>query len=280
MPCSNAFFRFGTDVWDPSHRFETSWLVGPWLLFACRALFSLYAFTTLFFTLGWTCEHDELGGCVAAARSFSYFTVLTYWGLAFYFFVAALHTFTYASTSRPLLDRFPRPLQALHALFYTTIVTLPFLVTVVFWAVIYDGPWFPIPFNAWRNVSQHDLNALFELVFARTDPPLLIHLLWLIAILLAYLGVAFITLADKGFYVYSFLDREKVGSRGHVAAYVFAIAIAIVVVFFVVYVLIWLRRWVTETKLGLNGKFARPQTYDEHAEMSTMGAKPDASVQA
>lgn len=32
-------FRFGTDPWDPSHRFETSWLVSPYVLFALRALF-------------------------------------------------------------------------------------------------------------------------------------------------------------------------------------------------------------------------------------------------
>lgn len=31
-------FVFGTDLWDPSNRFETSWLLSPWLLFFCRAL--------------------------------------------------------------------------------------------------------------------------------------------------------------------------------------------------------------------------------------------------
>ena len=29
---------FGNDLWDPSHRFETSWLISPWFLFACRSL--------------------------------------------------------------------------------------------------------------------------------------------------------------------------------------------------------------------------------------------------
>lgn len=33
-----AAFRFGTDLWDPSHRFETSWLLSPYVLGACRAL--------------------------------------------------------------------------------------------------------------------------------------------------------------------------------------------------------------------------------------------------
>lgn len=35
-------FRFGTDLWDPTHRFETSWLLSPWALFFCRALIVSY----------------------------------------------------------------------------------------------------------------------------------------------------------------------------------------------------------------------------------------------
>lgn len=33
-----ASFELGHDLWDPSHRFETSWLLTPWALFYCRAL--------------------------------------------------------------------------------------------------------------------------------------------------------------------------------------------------------------------------------------------------
>lgn len=29
--------KFGTDLWDPSHRYETSWLLPPYALFAVRA---------------------------------------------------------------------------------------------------------------------------------------------------------------------------------------------------------------------------------------------------
>lgn len=32
-------FAFGTDAWDPQHRFETSWILSPWALFFLRALF-------------------------------------------------------------------------------------------------------------------------------------------------------------------------------------------------------------------------------------------------
>ncbi|POR35484.1 hypothetical protein TPAR_04302 [Tolypocladium paradoxum] len=289
-------FSFGSGLWDPSHRFETSWLLGPWLLFLCRALIvspppllssprdsrrlppvqCVYAFTTLLFIIGWTCAHASLGGCLAVRQSFSFFTVLTYWGLAFYFLAAALHTLAYALTGRPLLDRLPRPLQALHALFYTTAVTFPFLVTLVYWAVLYKPPWFPRQFDAWRNVSQHALNslfALFELVVPRTAPPPPVHVVWLLAVLLAYLAVAYITLAAQGFYTYSFLDHDAVGGRGYVAAYVVGIALGIVVVFGLVYGLIVLRRWVTETKLGMEGKFAGQPERSDDAEMNIIGHK-------
>ncbi|UNI23133.1 hypothetical protein JDV02_008970 [Purpureocillium takamizusanense] len=268
-------FSFGSGPWDPTHRFETSWLLSPWLLFAVRALFCVYGFLTLFFIIGWECSHDAAGGCREARQSFSYFTVLTYWGLAFYFLAASVHTGTYALTGRPLLERLPQPLRALHSLFYTTVVTLPFLVTIVFWAVLYKGVWFSTAFDGWHNVSQHAMNslfALFELVVPRTAPPEPVHLLWLVLILLGYLAVAYVTLADQGFYTYSFLDHDAVGGRGYVAAYVFGIAVGIVIIFGVAYGLIWLRRWVTETKLGMEGKLAYRVVHDE-AEMNTIQPK-------
>ena len=209
-------------------------------------------------------------------QSFSYFTDLTYWGISFYFLVAAAHTLTYAITSRPLLDRFPRPLRALHSLYYTTIVTLPFLVTIVYWGVLYVPPWFKIEFNAWSMISQHALNsvfALFELIVPRTNPPLWIHLLWLIIILLLYLAVAYITYATQDFYTYDFLNYKSVGGRGYVAAYCVGIAVAIVVVFCIVWLVMWARRWLTEKKLGMDGKFARRHAPMNDVEMNATAMK-------
>lgn len=89
-----------------------------------------------------------------------------------------------------------------------------------------------------------------------------VHLVWLIAILLGYLAVAFITLAAQGWYTYSFLDHDKVGGRGVVAAYVIGIAIGIVVIFVLVWGVVWVRRWVTEVKLGKTGKFVEERRVD------------------
>ncbi|KAH8905903.1 hypothetical protein BR93DRAFT_710158 [Coniochaeta sp. PMI_546] len=251
-------FAFGQDLWDPSHRFETSWLLPPYALFFFRALFCLYAFVVEIFILGWYCSHQALGGCTTSRTQFSYFTVLTYWGIAFYFLVSSIHTLTYATTGRPLLEKFPRPVQALHSLFYTTIVVYPFIVTIVYWARLYSGTWFPDMFGAWSNISQHAMNsffALFEIVIPRTDVLPLVHMLWLIVILALYLALAYLTRATKGFYVYSFLD-PGVDGKGAVAGYVFGIAAACLIIFWVAWGLIRLRKWITEEKLGKDGKLA------------------------
>lgn len=106
-------------------RFTTSWLLPPSLLFIVRALISLYLFTSVFTTLGLLSERDPS----TAEHYFSYFTSLTYFGLAFYFLFAAIHTATYWLTGNPLLARWPKFLQTMHSIYYSTITTYPFLVT-------------------------------------------------------------------------------------------------------------------------------------------------------
>jgi hypothetical protein len=145
----------------------------------------------------------------------------------------------------------------MHSLFYSTVITYPFLVTVIYWGVLYKGPWFPEQFNAWSNISQHAMNtlfALFELFFTRTNPPIWIHLFFLIIILACYLGLAYLTHYTQGFYVYPFLDPSN-GHSKTVVAYVFGIAAAIIVIYLLTKGLIVLRKLVTEKKMGMVGKF-------------------------
>jgi len=66
-------FKFGHDIWDPSNRFETSWLLRPWVLFAIRASISLYAFVVLIFNIAWDLATIHDGGKTARFE-FSYFT--------------------------------------------------------------------------------------------------------------------------------------------------------------------------------------------------------------
>jgi len=249
---------------------------------------SLYAFTVTFFIIGWDATNHDGLSIHDVHKSFSFFTstslpnplppihtdkeiVLCYWGICFYFLISAVHTFSYAlHGGTPLLNRFPRPLQALHYLFYTTITTYPFLVTIVYWAILFDG--FDSKFTMWSNISQHAMNSvfgIFELVFTRINPPPWIHLLWLVILLACYCGLAYITYATKHYYVYSFLDPEPTHDvyingvkknlggvgKGAVVGYVFGIAAGIIVIFCVSKGLQWVRKWVTETKLDMKGKF-------------------------
>lgn len=187
--------------------------------------------------------------------------MLTYWGLAFYNLTAALHTLTYARSggAATLLDRLPRPLQALHAFYHTTVTTYPFIVTAVYWGVLYGGGWFGHDvFAAWSNTSQHALNsgfALFEILLTRAPPAPWVHAPWLVVVLALYLSLAYLTHYTKGFYTYSFLDIQAQGSA-ITAAWIVAIAVAGVVVYCVVRGLVVVRLWLTESVAGLDGKFA------------------------
>ncbi|KAI4289485.1 MAG: hypothetical protein L6R35_001251 [Caloplaca aegaea] len=201
-------------------------------------------------------------------RYFSFFTYLTFWGIAFYFLFSSLHTFRYALTGSSWLQKWPVMLQVAHAVFYTTIVMFPILVTAVYWVILYSGDWFPNDFTAWTNTSQHALNAVFaafEIFLPRTAPPPPAHLPILVLILALYLSLAYISHATQGFYSYSFLDPSK--GSGRLAGYILGILAAACVIFGVVWVIIWIRRWLIEGKLGMHGKFARSRN-NEVEEMS------------
>lgn len=113
---------------DPNHRFQTSWALSP-LLYGCvRLLFSVYIFQYLLYRIVHSAVTD---GGLSAKQSFSYFTNITYWGLGFYFAFAGFHTVAYALRGRAPLQKWPKALQFLHSLLYSSIITFSFLVFVV-----------------------------------------------------------------------------------------------------------------------------------------------------
>ncbi|KAF2400370.1 hypothetical protein EJ06DRAFT_543173 [Trichodelitschia bisporula] len=240
-------------MWSPAPidpvRYSTSWALSPLAYASLRALISFYIFTSLIVILSIDGERSPS----LARQHFSYFTNLTFWGLGFYHAFAALHTATYWLNGRPLLARWAGWLQQLHALFYTTVVTYPFIVTIVFWGLLFNGS-FKDRFAAWSNVTEHALNSVFallELILARAPSPPWLHALWLVIMLSLYLAVAFITFADQHFYVYGFLDDRK-HSRGVVAGYIIGILVLAIVVFIVVKFVI-LGREKAVKKMGKGG---------------------------
>ncbi|QKX53252.1 uncharacterized protein TRUGW13939_00328 [Talaromyces rugulosus] len=236
---------FGADPGlDHLHPYETSWILPPYFLGGLRAIIGFYIFVCIVLIFAWDATHDA---STAIARSFSYFTWLNFWGMGFYFIVASIHTFVYAATGRSaIFDRLPRVFRGLHALFYTCITTFPFLVVIIFWAILYSGPWYPTWFGAWSNISQHGIIGLYALleIFLTTTPlhPL-IHAPFLILILLLYLSLAYLTHKTQGFYSYSFLDPGPHGKNsGKVTGYCFAILAIVLVAFALTWLFIWLRR--------------------------------------
>ncbi|KAI9886388.1 MAG: RNA-binding component of cleavage and polyadenylation factor [Watsoniomyces obsoletus] len=238
---SRLYRWLGVDTpFDVQYRFETSWLLSPRLLLLLRLLIATYCLAVSILVLVWPGVQPQ--------RTLTYFTVLSFWGLTAYFLVAALHTGSLVLTGKPLLNRWPRPLQALHSLFYSTIVVYPFLVTIVFWIVLYHGHGFPTTFRTWSNVSQHALNAVFallEIILTRTALPPWLHLLPLLIILVLYLALANLTYATQQFFPYSFLDPKDHG-RARVAVYVAGIFAVILMVFLFVRLLIWIRLRLSE----------------------------------
>lgn len=135
---------------DPEHRFFTSWLLPPLSLAIYRLLFALFGWTNLIANWIYNGIHDPSDN----RSEWSYFTTLTFWGLTTYMTISAIHTFVYAEKGYTWLDRWGRSLQALHSLFYTTIIVYPFIVTIVYWGLLYSSPWFPVTMDAYRNVSS------------------------------------------------------------------------------------------------------------------------------
>lgn len=105
---------------------------------------------------------------------------------------------------------------------------------------------------------MHALNTLFagiEIFLPRADPHPWLLLVPIIIVLALYLGLAYLTHATEGFYVYSFLDIQANGS-GLVAGACIGILVGAIIVFVIVRYLILLRKWVTESKLRMKGKFS------------------------
>ncbi|GIZ41539.1 hypothetical protein CKM354_000484000 [Cercospora kikuchii] len=247
-------------------RLSSSWILPTSVLAAIRAFISLYVFVVQFFIIGYRCS---TGRCDTAGRSFSYFTGLGYWGLGFYYAFAAAHTFSYAFRGKPWLSSWPAWLRWLHSVLYASITIFSFIVTAVYWAGLNDKS-FTTPFRSWSNISQHALNSVFafsEIVLPRSDPHPWINVLSLVFLGCCYIGLAYLTHATQGFYVYDFLDPNENGS-GSVVGYCIGILAACVILFVVVRYAQWARRWLTEVKFSRGAPQPHHDTAPRSAEKS------------
>jgi hypothetical protein len=266
---SYAAFGMSSATFDPEKTFVRSNLVSPIILASIRACISFYCFTTIVFGYSWQAFHTVrtdlrdvniptyylLTTKSAIGESFSFFTWLTYWSLGFYFLVSSVHTFSYAFRQRTWLhDSWPRSLQLLHSLFYTTITCFPFLVTITFWGTMYGRIWPEDRYEQWINISVHGLNSLFaivEIVLPATNPLPWTHISVLLGILSLYLGLAYLTRLTQGFYVYEWMNPAH--GNTSIVLHIVAYTAAIVVIFVTVSICIWLRDYISGDRSSSTG---------------------------
>lgn len=217
---------------DPACRLVTSPFFSPLSLGALRVLFAVYSLVTTITVLVFESVrfHDS--------RSFfSYFTDLSYIGLVAYFWASGIQTIAFVISGQKAypLQKWPRILQLLHTLLYTTITIFPIIVTVVFWTLLASSSTFRTQYSAWSNVSQHAMNscfALFEILLTNAGPSPWSHITPCLVLFACYLGVAYITHATQGFYTYNFLDPSV--QHGLLAAYIIGMGIGYCILFTIV----------------------------------------------
>jgi hypothetical protein len=151
----------------------------------------------------------------------------------------------YALTGSSPPRRFPRFLQLLHSLLYSTVTTFPFMVTAVFWSLVSAPPHkkaFSTIMLRWTNVSFHCLNSVFasfEVIFSAVLPQRWTHALVILGIMILYIGMAYLIRLTSHFYVYDFMDTSIVGPL--TAAYITGIGGMGVLAFFLVQGIVWLK---------------------------------------
>ncbi|KIM34877.1 hypothetical protein M413DRAFT_47246, partial [Hebeloma cylindrosporum] len=234
--------------YDRQFNLVTSHVLSPFLLAGTRLLIAVYVLVALIYMLvGASSSETDIDSF------FSYFTNLTYIGICAYFFASGIQTLLYALKKSKTgeegypLQQWPRILRYLHILLLSTVVTYPFLVTIVYWILLASSSTFATPYSAWSNISKHALNsvfAAFEIALSNIEPLPWIDLPVTIVILAGYLGVAYITHATQGIYTYSFLDPKKQGKK--LAVYIIGIAIGQVVIFCIVVGILHLRKRLTK----------------------------------
>ncbi|KAJ7437966.1 hypothetical protein FB451DRAFT_1570496 [Mycena latifolia] len=117
-------------TFDPAYAFVSSPLLAPSALAAVRLLLVLYAL----------CIYAALvlDAAAGSGRSFSFFTQLSYIGVAAYLVAAGVQTAGSARWGRTgyWYRGWGRGMQAAHVLLQSTVVVFPFIVTVVFWVLL------------------------------------------------------------------------------------------------------------------------------------------------
>lgn len=223
------FSRFSDgEVFDQEYRLlsPSTKKISNQKLAGIRTLIAVYISSTLIVGYSWQARNISatylkdvniesylmLANHVVIGRTFSYFTWLCLWSQTLYFLITSFYTWQYSRYGKTWLHKDAHWIcQIMHEVWYTTVTTFPILVSVVFWGTMYSGPWPKGRYEQWLNISAHGLNSLFaivEICLPATKRPPIWHLGILAMFQSLYLGLAYLTKATQGWYVYAWLDPQ------------------------------------------------------------------------
>lgn len=126
---------------------------------------------------------------------------------------------------------------------------MPFLVSIVFWGTMNSG-WPEGRFEQWMNLSVHGLNSVFaivEIILPATEPLPWSHLSVVLLVLSGYLGLAYLTKATQGFFVYEWMNPDH--GTWSIVLHVLGYAVGMIALFVMVRYAIVARNWLARRSI-------------------------------
>ncbi|KAI8610746.1 hypothetical protein BC830DRAFT_1144343 [Chytriomyces sp. MP71] len=214
-------------LWDPRmQHFDCETLVTsphitPLQLLSVRTVLFLYAFVVLVATIS------------TGTPFYGYFTDWTLLGINMYLLSAIINSaiYIYAPDSLAKMNNRSVLIRYMNWLLYVIPATCCYIVSIVYWTLIYPKSSHNDIFLLRVTCSQHAANSIImiiELMFARV-PLSYGHLPPFLVVAIMYLGISEIFHMQAGIWAYNFLDTSKPFAW----AYYLGVSIFFVIVFFI-----------------------------------------------
>ncbi|KAJ3264032.1 hypothetical protein HDU77_009552 [Chytriomyces hyalinus] len=198
----------------------TSTRLSPVQLLCLRAFLLAYALTALLATIS------------TGTLFYGYFTNWTLLGINMYLMAAVFNTAYYIYSQDALAKMNSRPVvvRYINWMLYMVPAVSCYIVSIVYWSLIFPSSKEKNPFSMWVTASQHAANSIImisELIFG-CIPLAYAHLPTFLLIAFLYLGITLIFHAKTGIWAYNFLDTSKPGAW----MYYLGVGVFFVIVFF------------------------------------------------
>ncbi|KAI8870366.1 hypothetical protein GQ42DRAFT_107416, partial [Ramicandelaber brevisporus] len=218
---ARRMFAFHRDEFD-RERVVSSPFVSTRTLFFVRFILTLYMLIVNLQLLIYQASRGN------ARFLYAFFTNLSYIGLTSYMVTATVHTgiAAFNTTNRYyLFDLLPSFFSnVLLWLVYETAIPYSFVVTVIYWSILYRASDQPSAIKTYSNVSVHALNFVFAFIEMSLNRMVMkrSHTIYFCIPAVLYLCLAWMLYGIYGVFVYPFLDfvRYKAAIVGIIAGLV------------------------------------------------------------